>query len=368
MSQREKSELTESGSGVSLQQIAYFAGVLCWLVLVVAVYLYITSGPSYWHKPGLGPTVIMISLGPLVMGFLVAGYGWIFRGGFYNFFSWGTFCVSLALLITYPVAMVMEGIAGAGPVLIGMVLIAAAGAGLLFGWVTIKSSIRNAFWNSSGFVTASVGLVITALTLVGVAYIQLVNPVPPEGVFFLLALGGIPAAIAMLLGLWQGVHEKRMLLAPDSGPISSSGIRIAGAGLGLLLLGVVIFAGDCLRRQSLQRQWFADAQVAVEEVLHSADRIPADMRKRLGPFQGLTSRGIGGWQFLRTDGEAQFNNGMIPVRIYVTCYEKTNDKSQEVVVRKVERNNQLYPYFRGETTSTMGGLEFWVSHPDFKDL
>ena len=142
MSQREKSELTESGRGVSLQQIAYFAGVLCWLVLVVAVYLYITSGPSYWHKPGLGPTVIMISLGPLVMGFLVAGYGWIFRGGFYNFFSWGTFCVSLALLITYPVAMVMEDIAGAGPVLIGMVLTASAGAGLLLGWVTNKSGKR----------------------------------------------------------------------------------------------------------------------------------------------------------------------------------------------------------------------------------
>jgi hypothetical protein len=366
MSRREKSELTESGGVVRLQQAAYFAGTLCWLIFVVVVYLTFDRN----NKPGLGPTVIMISLGPLVMGFFVAGWGWIFCGGLHHFFSWGTFCVSLALLITYPVVMFMDDIAGASPGLIVTVLMTAACAGFMFGWVTNKSGIRNALSqrNSSGFVSASVGLVITTLTLVGVAYIQLVNPVPPEGVFFLLALGGIPATIAMLLGLWQGFHEKRMLLASASGPINSSGIRIAGAGLGLLLLGVVIFAGDFLRRQSLQRQWFADAQVAVEEVLHSADRIPADMRKRLGPYQGLTTRGIGGWQFLRTDGEAQFNNGMIPVRIYVTCYEKTNDNSQEVVVRKVERNNQLYPFFRGETTSTMEGLEFWVLHPDVKEL
>ena len=65
---------------------------------------------------------------------------------------------------------------------------------------------RNAFsqWNSSGFVWASVGLAITTLTLVGVAWIQLVDPIPPEGVFVLLALGGVPAA-----STWELITRSR---------------------------------------------------------------------------------------------------------------------------------------------------------------
>lgn len=233
----------------------------------------------------------------------------------------------------------------------------------------------SAYRNSAGLVWASLGLAIMTLTFFGVGWIQLMNPVPTEGVFFLLALGGVPATLAMFLGLWRGLRAKREYLAFSPNPVSSPGIRIAGAGIGLLLLGVALFAGDCLRRQNQKRQWMAEAQTAVEEVLHAADRIPADMRERLGPFKDLTTRGLGGpvwnigaWHFLRTDGEAQFHNGMIPVKIYITRGEKTKGKSQEVVVQKVERNGQLYPFYRGVSIVPTEGLEFWVSHPDFKKL
>jgi hypothetical protein len=118
-----------------------------------------------------------------------------------------------------------------------------------------------------------------------------------------------------------------------------------------------------------------EAQTAVEQVLHTADRIPADMRERLGSFKELTTRDIGGpswnigaWRFLRTDGEAQFQNGVIPVRIYITRGEKTEGRNQEVSVEKVERNQQLYPFYRGITIEPTEGLEFLVSHPDFKEL
>ena len=43
------------------------------------------------------------------------------------------------------------------------------------------------------------------------------SPFPPEGVFFLLALGGVPAALSMLLGLGCGFRAKRKLFASASG-------------------------------------------------------------------------------------------------------------------------------------------------------
>lgn len=147
--------------------------------------------------------------------------------------------------------------------------------------------------NSVGFVCASLGLAILTLTLVGVGWI-LVDPVPPEGVFALLALGGVPATIAMLLGLWRSFLTKKEFLTSASGPIHSPGIRLALIGLGLLLIGIAIFAVDCVRRQSQKRQWITQAQDAVVDVLHASDRIPADMRKRLGPFRSLTGERYGG--------------------------------------------------------------------------
>ena len=44
------------------------------------------------------------------------------------------------------------------------------------------------------------------------------SPLPPERVFFLLALESVPAALSMLLGLGRGFGAKRKLLASASGP------------------------------------------------------------------------------------------------------------------------------------------------------
>ena len=205
---------------------------------------------------------------------------------------------------------------------------------------------RNAFSqrNSSGFVWASVGLAITTLTLVGVGWIQRVDPFPIGGVYSLLALGGGPAALVMLLGLWRGFRAKRELLASASGPICSTGIRIAVAGLGLLLLGVAIFAFDCWSRQEQEEQWVAEAQAAVAVLLQTTERIPGDMVTRLGPFQRFTGEGqfgpawnIQGYHYKIADRDAHFANATIPVRIYVTEGRTTNQGNENLVVQKVNK-------------------------------
>lgn len=232
--------------------------------------------------------------------------------------------------------------------------------------------------NSAGLAWALSGFAILTLTLIVVGWIQfgpLGPPLPPEGVFALLAFGGIPASLAMLLGLRQSLRAKRELFAVSIGTVVSPGIRIAGVGFGLLMTGVVFFVADCTRRNSLDRQWIAEAQLAVEEVLHDGNRIPSAMRQRLGPFKNLTTRGLTGpaWEssgyILRTDGKAQFDGGMIPVRIYVTGSENLQgNRNQGVVVVRVETNTQLYPFYREELTGTMEGLEFWVIHPQVELL
>jgi hypothetical protein len=230
--------------------------------------------------------------------------------------------------------------------------------------------------NSAGLVWASLGLAITTLTFVGVGWIQLVSPVPAEGVFFLLALGGFPAALAMVLGLWRGFRAKRELLVSASDPVHSSGIRIACIGLGLLSLGVALFAGDCLRRQSQKRQWVLESQAAVEDLLHTADRIPAGMRERLGPFKGLIGKRFGGaawniqgYEFLIADRDAHFANATIPVRIYVTEGRKTNPESHGIVIKTVERDqSSLYLNDAPLPKYPTEGLRIMVSHPDLKKL
>ena len=229
--------------------------------------------------------------------------------------------------------------------------------------------------NPAGRVWASLGFAILMLTFACVGWIQFAQSFPPEGVFFLLALGGTPAAAALAVGLWRGVRARRTLVSTASGPIHSSGVRVAVAGLALLATGVAIVAGDTLRRHSQNRQWIAEAQAAVEDVLVAADRIPADMRERLGPFQGLSGDGfagaswnIQGYHYLFADRNGHFANATIPVRIYVTEGSVTNRGSHEIVVQKVERDRQLYLEEAPVPKVPTEGLRITVSHPELKKL
>ena len=233
-----------------------------------------------------------------------------------------------------------------------------------------KSSI-SALQNSAGFAWASSGLGVLILTLTGVGWIQLLDPVPPEGVFFLLALGCFPAALAMLIGLRNGIRAKKKLSDVASVHVRSSGICTALAGLGMLAVGVAIFTGDCWRRETQKTQWVQEAQVAVEKLLHAADRIPADMRVPLGSFTGLTGHGFGGaawniqgYEYLIADRDAHFANAKIPVRIYVTEGRKTNPGIAAIVVQAIKRDSSsLYLSDAPLPKRPIEGLRVTVSHP-----
>jgi len=236
----------------------------------------------------------------------------------------------------------------------------------------MKASDTSVMQNSAGIVWASAGIVLLTLTFVGVGCVQASDPLPPEGVFALLALGGVPATIAMLMGFLRGFVAKKEFLDSDS--VYSSGIRRALFGLGLLSLGVALFAGDCWRRHVQKRRWMAEAQAAVEDVLHTADRIPEEMRERLGPFKSLDGQnfyragGVLGGPNLRANRDAHFANATIPVRIWVRRLGKTTQRGQEIVVESVERNQQLYLIYRGQPQGMTEGLEIWVLHPDYRRL
>lgn len=223
--------------------------------------------------------------------------------------------------------------------------------------------------NSAGLVCASVGISILTLTFIGVGWVQFVDSLPPEGMVLLLALGGGPATIALVLGLRLGLQAKTKLSASTSDPICSSGIRVAGIGLGLLLLGAAFFGGDCIRREMQKSRWVAEAQVVVEEVLTAGSRIPTPLKERLGSFQSLTgvshdgpSWNIEGQFYLIADRTASFANGTIPVRIYVTEGSKTNKGNVNIVVQTLEIQ-QLYLQDAPIPKVPMDGLKIMVSHP-----
>lgn len=227
--------------------------------------------------------------------------------------------------------------------------------------------------SSAGIVWSSVGTIILILTYISATLIQFANPLPPEGVFFLLILGGIPAALCLLLGLRRGYRTRRDLATTTSAPTYFPGIRIAIIGLGLLLVGIFISIGSIARSRTRNVQLITEAQSAVEKVLLAADRIPTDMRERLGSFKELTGEGYGGavwniqsYDYLMADRDAHFGNATIPVRFYVTEGNITNPGNQTIVVLKVERDQQLYLIEAPLPKVPTEGLRIMVSHPDLK--
>lgn len=184
---------------------------------------------------------------------------------------------------------------------------------------------------------------------------------PMEGVVFLLAVGGVPASIAMVVGLWRGVQKKNELRATASVPICSTGIRIAMIGLVLLLLGVTFLVEDCVRKHANQKQWVSEAQVKIEQALRS-DRVPHDMGERLGPFKHFTGQGFGGavwniqgFDYLRARREGHFGNATIPVLFIVSEGRKTNAGNRDIVVMDVQ-----------VSTGKDAQLIIMVSHPDLQ--
>lgn len=225
--------------------------------------------------------------------------------------------------------------------------------------------------NLAGIVWSSIGLALVILTLVGVALLQFLDPIPWEGAALLLGIGSVPAMTAILLGFCRGHRARKRTLHKSSRSVNTCSARIALIGVGLLLLGIAIFAGDTLRRQWLERKWVAEAEAAVEEVLHAAHLIPEDMRERLGPFQRLSGTLYGGpswnvlgYHYLTADRAGHFANGTIPIDLFITRggFEKS-------VVQSVEKR-QLILYLEEESMSkgSMEGLKITVSVPNLREL
>jgi hypothetical protein len=242
--------------------------------------------------------------------------------------------------------------------------------------VPTRKSAAPALRNSAGFAWASAGVGVLILTLSGVGWIQLANPIPPEGVLIVLALGFVPAALAMLIGLRNGLQARTKFSDQTFNRVHSSGIRMALTGLGLLVTGAAIFAGDCLRRETQKTKWVQEAQAAVEKELQTADRIPKDMRIRLGPFKGFTGQGVGGalwniqgYAYLQADRDAHFANATIPVRIYVTEGKITNPGTAAIVIQDVQRESgSLYLNDAPLPKLPIEGLRIMVSHPVLRRL
>jgi hypothetical protein len=159
-----------------------------------------------------------------------------------------------------------------------------------------------------------------------------------------------------------------------SGQRKSTGLLWASI-LGILLIVITVFAGDYWRRHRQKRQWVSEAQAAVEYLLQTADRIPASMKERLGPFRGLSGQRIGGaawntqgYEYLVADRDAHFANVTVPVRIYVIEGRRTNPSSQEIVVQSVQRDQSLYLIDATLPQEPTEGLRIMVSHPLLKRL
>lgn len=228
--------------------------------------------------------------------------------------------------------------------------------------------------NPAGVVGAAVGLAMAAVTLVGAGAVQLRNPLPPEGAFALLALGGVPAIFSMLVALWRGVRARRKLAASATGPIDSPGIRLAVTGLGLTALGAAFVTNDWWRRAQEQEGWVSEAQLAVESLLRHGERIPVELREELGDFRALTGEGFGGkfwnsqdFHYLIADRDAHFANGTIPLRIVVTGTTRAHTADHGITVHKVRLNtSNLYLQDTPLPKNPLTGLEIWVLHPELR--
>lgn len=229
--------------------------------------------------------------------------------------------------------------------------------------------------NPAGLVWTLLGVAILTLTLAGVGWVRLTDPLPPEGMLALLGLGSVPAALALFVGLGRAYFAKRKLVASATGPVRSPGLRVAGVGLGLLVLGVAIVTADSWRGQRQQQQWVAEAEAIVEDLLRNADSIPEEMRERLGAFERLTGGGYGGaawniqgYEYFSADRQAHFANATIPVKIFVTEGRITNPGSREVVVQEVAGDLlSLDAPMSKDTPIPRGkGLRIMVSHPELK--
>lgn len=148
-------------------------------------------------------------------------------------------------------------------------------------------------------------------------------------------------------------------------------IRVVLVGLALIFAGIIwLFQSG----RTTQAKWIFEAQTAVEGILRTSNRIPAEMRERLGPFQHLSGEGWGravwniqGYHYLQADRDAHFANATIPVRIYVTEGRKTSPESQEIMVKTVEKDqSSLYLIDAPRPKLPTEGLRIVVSHPDLK--
>ncbi len=227
---------------------------------------------------------------------------------------------------------------------------------------------------SAGTTWVRVGLTILFITLAGVSWLWLKNPLSTGRMFVPLLVGGVPAVICFFVALYFSVRHVRIGIPPAARWIEWRTVRHAVAGLLLFALGARILAVACDRRdREQQAKWVGEAERVVAQFLQVRKNLrpypmrPGESPPDLGAFQELWGEGyypprwnIQGYRYLVAERMARFANGDLPVTLYVEEGGRTKPIAGEPAVR-------FSQWGTGIREGTFGqGVMIHVAHPDLQ--
>ena len=181
-----------------------------------------------------------------------------------------------------------------------------------------------------------------------------------EGVVFLLAVGGVPASIAMVVGLWRGVQKKKRVAGDGFGSHLLNRNPDCHDWTGFIVVGCyvsslrIVFVNMLIKNNGYRRLRSRLSKPC------AATASPTTWANAWGlssisPGQGFAGAvwNIQGLDYLRARREGHFENATIPVLFIVSEGRKTNAGNRDIVVMDVQ-----------VSTGKDAQLIIKVSHPD----
>lgn len=212
---------------------------------------------------------------------------------------------------------------------------------------------------------------VFVVTTAAVGLIWFSNPLPTESMFLLLSVGGIPAAICFLVAIFKVMHARRAASQRQPRWTEWSGTKEALAGLLLLLVSAAALGCACFVRTTVQEKWVREAESVVVSFLRNSENLrpypitPDGEPPELGDYIALRGDGYGGalwniqgYEYLVAKRIALFENGELPVTVYVEEGAKVAPSRKDVFVRMDQWGTGLREGSFGQ------GIAIHVSHPD----